>query len=122
MKISLFPFCGLSLYKVYYARYPVTKFTMLSKDQVRHIAELARLTLSEKEVTKFSGQLTGILDYIDQLKEADVDGVEPTSQVTGLHTVSQGDDEVNCPHSKELLACSNLPKVRGQIRVHSSFT
>jgi aspartyl-tRNA(Asn)/glutamyl-tRNA(Gln) amidotransferase subunit C len=95
---------------------------MLSEDQVKHIAKLAKLSLNEKEVKKFSGQLSDILDYIDTLSEVDTEGVEPTSQVTGLTNVTEGDDEVNCPHSKKLLDCSSLPKVRGQIRVHSSFT
>ncbi len=95
---------------------------MLSEEQVKHIAKLAKLDLNEGEVKKFAGQLSSILEYIDILNEVDTEGTEPTSQVTGLTNVTEGDDEVNCPHSKELLDCSDLPKVRGQIRVHSSFT
>ena len=95
---------------------------MLSEEQVRHIAKLAKLELSNEEVRKFAGQLTNVLEYIDVLNEVDTEGVEPTSQVTGLTNVTEGDDKVNCPHAKELLDCSSLPKVRGQIRVHSSFT
>lgn len=95
---------------------------MLSDNQVKHVAKLAKLDLSNEEVKKFTGQLSDILEYVDQLNEVDTDKVEPTSQVTGLTNVTEGDTEVNCPHSKELLACSSLPKVRGQIRVHSSFS
>ena len=95
---------------------------MLSEKEVVHIAKLAKLDLSDEDVLKFTGQLSSVLEYIDVLNEVDTEGVEPTSQVTGLTNVTEGDDEVNCPHSKELLDCSSLPKVRGQIRVHSSFT
>jgi aspartyl-tRNA(Asn)/glutamyl-tRNA(Gln) amidotransferase subunit C len=95
---------------------------MISEEQVKHIAKLAKLELSPKDVKKFSHQLSDILGYVEQLSEVDTEGVEPTSQVTGLTNVTESDKEVNCPHSKELLDCSKLPKVRGQIRVHSSFT
>lgn len=95
---------------------------MISEEQVKHIARLAKLELSQKDLSKFSTQLNNILGYVEQLSEVDTEGVEPTSQVTGLVNVTEGDAEVNCPHSQELLACSQLPKVRGQIRVHSSFT
>ncbi len=55
----------------------------LTETQVRHIAKLARLTLSEGEVAKFTTELTKILTYIDQLSEVDTKGVEAMSQVTG---------------------------------------
>jgi aspartyl-tRNA(Asn)/glutamyl-tRNA(Gln) amidotransferase subunit C len=95
---------------------------MLTEQEVQHIAKLAKLKLSDAEVTKFSTQLSGILSYVDQLKEVDTSSVEPTAQVTGLTNASQTDDIINCPQSRELLQCSELPKVRGQIKVHSSFT
>ena len=51
-------------------------------DTVRRVAELARLALTESEVTQFTGQLTQILGYIDQLQAVDTTGVEP--MVTAL--------------------------------------
>ena len=56
----------------------------LDKKQVEHIAVLARLELTEKEKEKFSLQLSSILDYVEKLKEVNTDGVEETSQITGL--------------------------------------
>jgi len=56
----------------------------LTKQEIEHVAKLARLELTEEEIEKFGSQLSGVLDYIDQLKEVDVTGVEPTAQVTGL--------------------------------------
>ena len=49
----------------------------LSLDEVRKIAQLARLTLSPEEEARFQTQLSAILSYVEQLKELDVSGVEP---------------------------------------------
>ena len=66
----------------------------LSRKEIEHIAKLARLDLSEAELEKSGGQLSGILGYIDMLKEVDTAGVEPTAQVTGLLNVLR-DDAIN---------------------------
>jgi len=63
----------------------------LSKDEIQYIAKLARLELTEAELEKYGGQLSAVLNYIDQLKEADVKGIEPTAQVTGLENVLRND-------------------------------
>jgi aspartyl-tRNA(Asn)/glutamyl-tRNA(Gln) amidotransferase subunit C len=63
----------------------------LSKNEIQHIAKLARLELTEAELEKYGGQLSAVLNYIDQLKEVDVKGVEPTAQVTGLENVLRED-------------------------------
>lgn len=65
---------------------------ILSKDEIQHIAKLARLELTEVELEKYGGQLSAILSYIDQLKEVDVKGVEPTAQVTSLENVLRQDE------------------------------
>jgi aspartyl-tRNA(Asn)/glutamyl-tRNA(Gln) amidotransferase subunit C len=52
---------------------------MISEDKVKHIAKLARLGLTEKEIEKFQKELSAILDYFEKLKEVDISGVEPTS-------------------------------------------
>jgi len=57
---------------------------MISKDEVKHIAELARIGMTEKDIEKFSHDLSSILDFIEQLKEVDIEGVEPTAHITGL--------------------------------------
>ena len=63
----------------------------LSKEEIKHIAKLARLGLTEAELEKYGGQLSGVLSYIDQLKEVDVKSIMPTAQVTGLNNVSRVD-------------------------------
>lgn len=53
---------------------------MITREEVLRVAELAHLSLTDAEVTKFQGQLDTILAYIDKLKELDVSGVEPMTQ------------------------------------------
>lgn len=64
---------------------------LLSPQEVKKIAQLANLTLTEKEVGKFSNQLSDVLTYIDKLNELDTKNVEPTAQVTGLENVFRED-------------------------------
>lgn len=76
----------------------------LTKDQVKHVAKLANLPLTDEEVTKFEEQLSETLDYVDQLNEIDTAGVEPTSQVTGLENVLREDETIPLlPQEKVLM-------------------
>ena len=90
---------------------------MLTEEQVRHIAKLARLKLTDEEIKKFANQLTDVLQYVDMLNEVDVEGVEPTSQVTGLKNVQDVDVVKRRCDGKQLLQCSTLPIERNQIKV-----
>lgn len=64
---------------------------MLTKKEVEHIAKLARLGLSEKEIEKFQGDLSSILDYVSQLQEADIEKIEPILNITGAQNVLRKD-------------------------------
>ena len=57
---------------------------MISKDETKKIASLVRIGLTNKEVEKFSKDLSAILDWMDELKKADVISIEPTNHITGL--------------------------------------
>lgn len=57
---------------------------MLTNMEVRHIAQLARIKLTEKEEEKFKKELSSILDYVNKLKELNTDKVEPLYQTTGI--------------------------------------
>lgn len=57
---------------------------MITTDEVRHMAKLAKIKLSESDEKRFTGQLGNILDLFSQLQEVDTDHVLETSQVTGL--------------------------------------
>lgn len=63
----------------------------LKKEEIKHIAKLARLDLTPRELKKYGSQLSDILSYIEKLQEVNVDGVEPTSQVTGLEDILRED-------------------------------
>ncbi len=63
----------------------------LTKQEVLHVAKLAKLELTPQEVEKFTDQLSNIVDFISQLQEVDVKGIEPTSQTTGLENVFRND-------------------------------
>jgi len=95
---------------------------MLTEEQVRHVAKLARLNLTDEEVKKFAGQLSGVLEYVDILKEVDTEGVEITSQVTGLKNVMRKDEVVKCEATREeLLACSELEVDSNQVKVMNAI-
>ncbi len=68
--------------------------TQISHDDVRHLAQLSSLQLTDDEADALRSDLEHILDYIEQLSELDTSGVEPTYQVTELENVWR-DDLVN---------------------------
>lgn len=63
----------------------------LTNDEVRKVAKLARLALSDEEVDKLTGELSAILDYIETLKEINTENVEPTSHVLDIVNVFRDD-------------------------------
>jgi aspartyl-tRNA(Asn)/glutamyl-tRNA(Gln) amidotransferase subunit C len=66
---------------------------MLSRDQVLHVARLARLELTDEEVERFSGELSKVLDHIEKISElGDLEGVEPTSHVVEVENVLRADE------------------------------
>ncbi len=66
---------------------------MIDRDQVLHVARLARLGLSDEEVERMSSELSSILDHIEKIGELDdLDGVEPTSHVIELQNVLRPDE------------------------------
>ena len=64
---------------------------MIDRDQVLHVARLARLRLTEDEVERMSGELSTILDHIEKIGELDLEDVEPTSHVIQLENVLRED-------------------------------
>jgi len=77
---------------------------MISKSTVQHIANLAKLKTSEVEAEKYAGELSRVLDYVDQLKEVDTDNVIPTAQVTGLTNSLREDEVVDWDEAEKALA------------------
>jgi len=80
----------------------------ISEADVRKIAKLANLALSDDEVQRMTGDLSDIVSYVEQLREVDTTGVEPIAQVTGLVNVARSDQPQAMFTIKEVLA--NAPK------------
>ena len=63
----------------------------ISLDEVRKVALLSRIALTEDEEERFAAQLNDILDYVEQLNELDVEGVEPTTRAIDVSNVMRED-------------------------------
>ena len=82
----------------------------LTREDILKLARLARLDLTNEEIEQFPKELNEILHYVEQLQGADVTGLEPTNQVTGLTNVSRKDEVIDYGYApKELL--KNVPNV-----------
>ena len=64
----------------------------LTRDQVEHVAELAKLKLTDDETNLFQEQLSAILEYADRLDELDTESIPPTASVLPLHSVMRPDE------------------------------
>jgi aspartyl-tRNA(Asn)/glutamyl-tRNA(Gln) amidotransferase subunit C len=79
----------------------------LSREQVEHIAQLARLALSEEEKALYQGQLSAILDHFERLRELDTEAIPPTATVLPLRSVMR-EDEPRPPMDREAIL-ANAP-------------
>jgi aspartyl-tRNA(Asn)/glutamyl-tRNA(Gln) amidotransferase subunit C len=69
---------------------------MIDREQVLHVARLARLRLSEQEVDRMAGEMSTILGHVETMNELDLEGVEPTSHVVELQNVLREDVPRDC--------------------------
>ena len=65
---------------------------MIERDQVLHVARLARLRLTDDEVERMQRELSGILDHVEKIDQLELDGVEPTSHVVEMENVLRADE------------------------------
>ena len=93
---------------------------ILSEKQVLHIAKLANLELTSKEVLKFQSQLSEILNYIKVLKRVGTNNIKPTSQVTGLKNVFREDKIISSLTQKYALENSKK-KTKDYFKVKAIF-
>ena len=80
----------------------------LSHEEVRHIAELAKLGITDEEVEQFSEQLSAILEYAEMINRLDTDAIPPTAQVIELRNVMRDDEPRPSSPVEEILA--NAPR------------
>ena len=74
----------------------------VDKDTVRRIARLARLKIEEERVEPMVAELNGILNWVEQLKEVDVEGVQPMTSAVD-HRLKMRDDVVTAPNNADAL-------------------
>ena len=79
---------------------------MISRDQVLHVARLARLNLTDDEVERMSTELSGILDHIEKIGELDLEGVPPTSHVVEVTNALRPDEPRPSWPREEMLAAA----------------
>jgi aspartyl-tRNA(Asn)/glutamyl-tRNA(Gln) amidotransferase subunit C len=65
---------------------------MIDRDQVLHVARLARLRLSDDEVERMASELSAVLGHIENISQLDLDGVEPTTHVVEVENVLRADE------------------------------
>jgi aspartyl-tRNA(Asn)/glutamyl-tRNA(Gln) amidotransferase subunit C len=84
----------------------------IDEAEVRKVAKLARLELSEAEVEEFTGQLKAILDYVAKMNELDTEGVEPLAHCLPVSNVFRADYVKESLGTEETLA--NAPERDGE--------
>ena len=91
---------------------------MIDREQVLHVARLARLHLDDSEVERMAGELSGVLEHVDRIAALDLDDVPPTSHVVELENVLRDDKPGPSLTPEQALANAPDPD-RGSFRVPS---
>jgi aspartyl-tRNA(Asn)/glutamyl-tRNA(Gln) amidotransferase subunit C len=96
---------------------------MITREEIRHLAGLCRLGLTENEEEDFRKGLASILSYVSRLSEADTAGAEPDFQLSGLSNVFRKDevDEVATKEAREKIAANFPQRENGYLRVKAVF-
>ena len=84
----------------------------IDQQQVRKVAKLSRLDLSDAEVEEFTGQLSAILDYVEKMNELDTENVEPLAHCLPVHNVFREDVVKESLGAEKVLA--NAPQQDGE--------
>lgn len=85
---------------------------MIDREQVLHVARLARLQLTDDEVERMAGELSSILGHIERISELDLDGVEPTTHVVEVANALRPDEPR--PSLPREVALANAPATDGE--------
>ena len=75
----------------------------ISKEQIKHLAHLSRLELSDSEIDTMHGDMSKILDFVAQVEKLDLDGVEPLTQMSKSVNVMREDEAANMITKEEVL-------------------
>lgn len=89
----------------------------ISLDDVKHVAQLSHIAVSDDEAIRLQKELDTILGFVQRLNEADTAGVEPTYQVTGLANVTRPDELINYNVPQAELLKNAPAQQGGQLKV-----
>ena len=93
---------------------------MLNKEDIKHIATLARIGLKEEEIEKYQRELSLILDYFKKLESADTDNIEPIGHITGVDNILRGDEVIEVAEDIKQGIFDNFPDTRNnKVKVRS---
>ena len=98
-------------------RYNEKTMSKITTDDVRQLAQLSSLQMSDGEIESIAADIENILNYISQLNELDTSGVEPTYQVTGLENVWRGDEVDGGDVPREQLLALTAEQSDNQVKV-----
>jgi len=93
----------------------------LTSEEVRHVAKLARIELSDAEVERFTIQLESVFEHLDKLAEVDTEKVPETAQVNALLNVMRADEVKDSMDREDFLKTSERDNARGMIKVRKSI-
>ena len=82
---------------------------MIDRDQVLHVASLARLQLSDVEIDTMTSELSNVLDHIEKIRELDLEGVPPTTHVIDVVNALRADEPEPCLPVDVVLAAAPEP-------------
>ena len=85
---------------------------MIDREEVRKVANLARLNITEAEEAEFTTQLNSILEYFEQLSELDTTDVPPTTRAIETSNITRSDELTPFPNKEELLQAA--PEQQGE--------
>lgn len=91
--------------------------TIFSDDDIKKLAALSRLKLTDAEVAQYKKELSAIVGYVERLQSVDISGLEPTTQVTGLANVIREDVIVDYGVSQDELLKNAPEKLDNQFKV-----
>lgn len=101
---------------VLYEFLEVKSMSRITKEQVEHVAHLARLEVTEEEVEMFTNHLDAIIQYAEQLNELDTENIKPTTHVLDIKNVLRKDEVGETTTHEEMM--KNAPDSEdGQIKV-----
>jgi aspartyl-tRNA(Asn)/glutamyl-tRNA(Gln) amidotransferase subunit C len=83
---------------------------LLNNEEVKKIANLSRIEISEEEANKYSTELSAILDFVGKLNEADTENIEPIAHITGAKNVTREDRVIEYDEGTKDSIINNFPE------------